>query len=247
MRKPRPHSNLWVSSSTLRRAQYSKLVRNSEDSLYEGAFVDIDRRRAAAAGLRLVTCALQLPIFAFFALSLVPAGANPSILVALSKELREVLLVISAALGLCIGVAGYYHDALTDLLAAHLDARKENDSATEILRISFGIGAFPFPRATEGHFELGSGYHFFVGIFKALAVTIVVMLALTALFVRFKVLEDIYFTPTFSMPASLWVIGFVVISDILGTMLFILDVGPIRTRCSGQDKSVRSSAGEKAH
>lgn len=73
------------------------------------------------------------------------------------------------------------------------------------------------------------------------------MLALTALFVRFKVLEDIYFTPTFSTPISLWVIGFVVISDILGTMLFILDVGPIRTRRSGQDTSVQSSAGEKAH
>jgi hypothetical protein len=247
MWKPRPHSNLWVSSSTLRRAQYSELVRNSEDSPYKGALVDIDKRRAAVAGLRLVMCALQLPIFAFFALSLVPAGANPSILVALSKELREILLVISAALGLCIGVAGYYHAALTDMLSAHLDARKENDSAREILRISFGIDAFPFPRATEGHFELESGYHFFVKIFNAIAVTTVVMLALTALFVRFKVLEDIYFTPTFSTPTSLWVIGFVVISDILGTMLFILDVGPIRTRRSGQDTSVQSSAGEKVH
>lgn len=248
MRKPRPQSKLWVSSSTFRRFQYSGLIQGSAGILPDEIFDNANKRRAAAAGLRLVICALQVPIFAFFALSLIPADANPSAAVTLSKELREILLVISAVLGLCIGFAGYYHDALTDLLSANLDARTErNACAAEIARLSFGIYALPLPATVEGHFELGTSYHFFIKAFNALAATTVVMLMLTALLVRFKVLEDIYFAPTFSTTASLWVIAFVLITDILGTMLFILTVGPVKATLCKEDVAFQSSACEKEH
>jgi hypothetical protein len=231
MRMDRPCTKLWVKASALRQARYSEIIRKNDGVLPDRYFEDVEKRRSAAAGLRLITCVIQVPIFVFFVLSLIPVESSSFVFGALSKDLREILIVVSAALGLCISVIGYYHDALTEILAAHVEYRSNgNKSVEEMLRLSYGIDIFPLPPRTQGHLELGWGYLLFVRIFTAFTAVTVIVLALSALFIRLKVLEDIYFTPTFSTAASLWVIGFVVITDTLGAFIFILNTGPIRAR-----------------
>jgi hypothetical protein len=234
MRIPRPHTKLWIRASSLRQARYSEIIRNNNGNLPDRFFEDVEKRRSEASGLRLAACAVQIPIFVFLALSLVSIETKLLDLDALSRHLREILIVVSAALGLCIGVIGYYHDVLTEILAAYVEYRsKERKSVEEILRISYGIDIFPLPPLKQGHLQLGWGYLWFIRIFKTLTVATLIVLGVGALFIRFKVLEDIYFAPTFSTSVSLCVIGFVVISDALGICIFILNTGPILARSEG--------------
>jgi hypothetical protein len=227
MQVPRLYTKLWVSASTLRQAKYLEIIRKNDGVLGDKYFEDVDKRRSSAAGLRLMACAFQIPIFAFFALSLIPIEADFSVLgisPTSNKNLREILIVVSAVLGLGIIFIGYYHDALTEILAAHAERRsKGNKDVQEMLKISYGINIFPLPPRTQGYLELGWGRLLFVGIFAVLTAMTLVIFTLGALYIRLKVLEDIYFRPSFSTIVSVWVIGFVLICDVLGLLIFLLN------------------------
>ena len=237
MRVPRPYTILWVKASTLRQERYSETIQKNDGVFGDRYFEDVDKRRSSAAFLRLIVVAVQIAIFAFFALSLITSEANPSGLAfspASSKNLREILIVVSAILGLGIAFIGHYHDVLTEILAAHVERLSKGDKdVQEMLRIAYGVDLYPLPPKSQGRLELGWGYRLFVRVFAVLTAVTFVISALVALFIRFKVLEDIYFTPSFSTTVSVWVIVFVVITDVLGLFMFILNTGPIRTRNYG--------------
>jgi hypothetical protein len=234
MRVPRPYTKLWVRANTLRQARYLEIIRKNDGVLGDKYFEDVDKRRSSAAGLRLIACAVQIPIFAFFVLSLIPIDANSSVLgvsPTSSKHLREILLVVSAVLALGTSFIGYHHDVLTEILAAHVEGRSKGDKdVQEMLKISYGIALFPLPPRTQGYLQLGRGFHLFVNIFAVLTAITLAILALGALYIRFKVLEDIYFAPSFSTTVSVWVIGFVVMCDVVGSLIFVLTTGPIIAR-----------------
>lgn len=233
MRVPRPYSKLWVRGSTLRGARYSEIIDANHGIFDEGYFKDVDKQRASAASLRLILVAIQIPIFAVFALALIPVGSDSHALgiVRASRDLREILIVVSAVLGVAINFIGYHHDVLAEIMAVRLARRSKDDKdVQELLNISYGMALFPFPPTTQGDLELGGGYRFLVRALSVFTWLTLVILALGAIFIRVKVLEDIYFVPTFSGDASGWVIGFAVITDLLGGFILILNAGPLRAR-----------------
>lgn len=209
--------------------KYTKILQRAQVEFGHEYFMQICERRSAAAILRLIALIFQIVIFALFAFTLIPQGVVPR--GTSTKDFREILLVMSATLGLAIPVIGHYHDVLTDILAARLQQRSNGDQdVRQMLKIAHGLELFPMPTAVEGAFEFGQGYRAVVRAFLTLIAATVAMMMLGALFVRFKVLEDIYLVPTYSDSVSAWVIGFVVVTDILGAFIFILSVGPLRAR-----------------
>ncbi len=233
MRVPRLYTKLWVRASTLRQARYLETIRKNDGVLGDKYFEEVDKRRSSAASLRLIASIVQIPIFALLVLSLIPVDASSSVLwtsPASNKNLREILIVVSAVLALVTSFIGYHHDVLAEILAAHVERQSKDDKdVQEMLKISYGIALFPLP-TTQGHLELGRGFRLFVHIFAALSAITLVILALGTIFIRLKVLEDIYFAPSFSTEVSVWVIGFVFLCDVVGLLIFLLTTGPIVAR-----------------
>jgi hypothetical protein len=233
MRVPRLYTKSWVRANTLRQARYLEIIQKNDGVLEGKYFEDIDKRRSATASLRLIATLVQIPIFAFLVLSLLPVDASAPVLwtsPTSTKNLREILIVVSAFLALVTSFIGYHHDVLAEILAAHVERQSKDDKdVEEMLKISYGLALFPLP-GNQGHLELGRGFHLFVRIFNVLSAITLVILALGTIFIRVKVLEDIYFAPSFSTEVSVWVIGFVVMCDIVGTLIFFLTTGPIRAR-----------------
>lgn len=232
MRASPESSKLWVRAHTLRRAKYAQILQVKPDEFSPEYFMRVDSRRSAAARLRLIAFVFQIFLFALFAFSLHPHQKASVILQGTSiNDFREILLIISAVLGLAIPAIGHYHDVLVDILTASLERRSEGDEdIVQLLRISYGIDLFPVPPEVGGNLSLGPGYRFFITLFVSLAAVAVAIVMLGALFVRFKVLEDIYFSPGYSEVVSACVIGFVILTDLLGSFIFILSVGPLRVR-----------------
>jgi hypothetical protein len=233
MRIPRKRTRLWVRASTLRQTRYLEIVQANEGALREEYFRDIEKRRSAAASQRLIAFAIQIPIFAFLALSLIPGGSNlPADASRLSTHnLREILIVVSAVLGLGMTYVGYYHDVLTDIVAAHVESlSKGTKEVQEILKISYGLDVFPLPPGATEYRQLGWGYRLFAGSFAVFTAMILVVLAVGIIYIRVKVLENIYFQPTFSTVASVGVIGFVVMCDTLGLLILLLNSGRVIAR-----------------
>ena len=190
----------------------------------------VDRRRAATAGLELLLIALEILHFPR-SLALIPIGDGHGAFQAAIRDLREILIVISAVLGLGIGLISHHHDVLTDIASAEVTVRSKGDKdLKELLDISRGLTFFPLPPTSQGDLELGVGYRSLVRACAFFAWVTVAFLALGSILLRFKVLEDIYFVPTFSASISYWVIGFAVITDILGLFMLVLNTGPLRAR-----------------
>lgn len=222
---------LWVKGSTLREARYLQTLQAKHDELGAGYLELVDRRRAATAGLKFLLIALQICIFAAFALALIPIGDGHGAFQAAIRDLREILIVISAVVGLGIVLISHHHDVLTDIVSAEVTVRSKGDKdLKELLDISRGLTFFPLPPTSQGDLELGVGYRSLVRACAFFAWVTVAFLALGSILLRFKVLEDIYFVPTFSADISYWVIGFAVITDILGMFMLVLNTGPLRAR-----------------
>src|SRR5690349_18230366 len=124
---------LWVKGSTLREARYLQTIQAKHDELGEGYFELVDRRRAAAAGARLLLIAVQICIFAAFALALIPNADGHSAFQAAIRDLRETLIVISAVLGLGIGLISHHHDVLTNIVSAEVTVRSKGDKDLKAL------------------------------------------------------------------------------------------------------------------
>ena len=247
MRVPRLYTKLWVRASTLRQARYLEIIQKNDGVLGDRYFEDVDKRRSSAASLRLIATAVQILIFAFLVLSLLPVDANFSVLwiaQTSNKNLREILIVVSAVLALGTSFIGYHHDVLAEILAALVERRSKGDKdVQEMLKISYGIALFPLPPRIQGHLELGWGFRLFVYIFAALTAMTLAILALGTIFIRLKVLEDIYFAPSFSTEVSVWVIGFVIMCDVVGLFIFLLTTGPINVRNFGDGREKEAVSG----
>ena len=116
MRVPRLYTKSWVRANTLRPGgEILEIIQRNDGVLEDKYFEDVDKRRSSAAGLRLIATVVQIPIFAFLVLSLLPVDANSSVLwtsPTSNKNLREILIVVSAVLALVTSFIGYRHDVL---------------------------------------------------------------------------------------------------------------------------------------
>jgi len=233
MRASRTHTKRWIKASTMRQARYAQALQKRADLFDDKFFARVDQRRTSAAGVRLAAIVLQVPMFSLFAVSLLPHNVNSPDLVSVVTihSLREILLVASALVSLGITFVAYHHDVLTELLAARVDYQSNDDKNCQaMLNISYGLEFFPLPPRSQAKIELGSGYHLLIGVLASLTAISLAMLTLGALFIRYKVLEEIYFVPTFSAGVSMFVICFVVVTDVLGLLVLVLNTGPLLAR-----------------
>jgi hypothetical protein len=231
---PGQNTRSWVKASTLRQTRYWEIIQENDRVLGDKFFVDIDKRRSSAANVRLIATAVQIPIFVLLALSLLPVDLNSAAQWAFPtsiKNLREVLIVVSATLALATTFVGYHHDVLTEILAAHVERLSKGDKAVrEMLEISYGTALFPLPQSIRGQFELGGGFKLFVRILTSVSAFTLIVLVLGTIIIRIKVLENIYFVPSFNFDVSVWVIGYVFLCDVVGGLIFFLTIGPIKVK-----------------
>jgi hypothetical protein len=234
MQEPGHHTRSWLKASTLRQARYLGIIQENDSLLGDRFFEDIDRRRSSLASLRLIATAVQIPILAFLVLSLLPVDPGSSthgMFPASIKSLREILIAVSATLALATSFIGYHHDVLTEILAAHVERRSKGDKGVqEMLAISYGTALFPLPQGIQGRFGLGGGFNLFVRILTTFSALTLVILVLGTITIRVKVLEDIYFAPSFTTVVSVWVIGYVFLCDLVGGLIFLLTSGPINVK-----------------
>lgn len=225
------NKKVWIKGSTLRRARYVQVVEAKRSELGPLFLELVDRRRATIAGLRFLLIAIQICFFAAFALVLIPIGADGKGSWAATRDLREILIVISAIVGVAIGFVSYHHDVLTEIVSAEVAVGSNGDEVLkELLDITYGLTIFPLSPPFQGDLELGSGYRTLVRACEFLAWVSAAFVALGSIMIRLKVLESIYFDPTFSVEISCWVIGFAVITDVLGLFFVVLNAGPLRAR-----------------
>lgn len=224
-------SKLWVKGGTLRRARYAEIAKAKRNELGPLYLELADQRRATAGSLRLLLVAVQICFFAAFALTLIPIGANGHSFWTATRDLREILVVISAIVGVAIGFVSHHHEVLTEIVSAEVAARSNGDQVLkEILDITYGLTIFPLSPPVQGDLELGSSHGTLVRVCTILAWLSAAFVAVGSILIRLKVLEGIYFDPTFSVEISCWVIGFAVITDMLGLFFIVLSAGPLRAR-----------------
>lgn len=220
---------VWVKGSTLRKARYVEIAKAKRNELGPLYLELVDRRRATIASLRLLLIAVQICLFAAFVLALIPNGTNGHSFWAATKDLREILVIISAIVGVAIAFVGHHHEILTEILSAEVTVRSDGDQVLkEILDITYGLTIFPLCPPVQGNLELGSSYRTLVRVCVFLVWLSAAFLALGSMLIRLKVLESIYFDPTFSVEISCWVIAFALITDMLSLLFIVLSSGPLR-------------------
>jgi hypothetical protein len=243
-------TRLWVKASKLRRAKFLEVIRKNENILDEKYFEAVTKRRSSVFGALLKAYTIQIPILTFLVLSLIPIQANVSIFglsPTSNKNLREILIVVSAMIGLGIGFVNYYHDALSEILAAYAERRSKGDKdVEELLKVGYGLDIFPLPPPKHGDIQLGWGYLLFLFFFAFVALSLLGVVAAGALYIHFLVLQDIYYKPSFSTTASLWVIGFVLVCDFLTITIAIFSGGMIIARDFSNVMAISKMDEEKA-
>lgn len=201
-------------------------------SPFDDKFFAFVRKQHAALGKLLSKLIIvQIPIFTFLVLGLIPIHVQFSILGVspdANKNLREVLVVISAILGLITAAINLNRNVLDDLTKAHLRRQsKGKKDVAELLEIAYGFNVVGLPNPGFRRLLFGGSYTLFL-----LSILIVILLLVAAIIVaagtiHFLILRDIYQQPSFSTLVSICVIGFVLICDLLVLALGILGSGMV--------------------
>lgn len=234
MRTPRLYTRQWIKANALRRANYIEQIRAHEAILDDKFFEAVLKRRSSVLSAVLKAYAIQVPIFALLVLSLIPIEASFSILgisPTSNKNLREILIALSALLGVAVGFLNSYHDALSEIIAAFIEKRSKGNKRLEgVLKAGYGLDAMPLPPTSMGHLELGWGYAVFLVLFGFLVICVLAILALGSVAIHLIVLHEIYARPSFSTGVSIAIICFVVTCDCLALIIMVANSGPVLVR-----------------
>jgi len=234
VRTPRLYTRQWIKANALRRANYIEQIRAHETVLDDKFFDAVLKRRSSVLSAVLKAYAIQVPIFALLVLSLIPIEASFSILgisPTSNKNLREILIALSALIGVGIAFLNSYHDALSEIIAAFTEKRSKGNKPLEsVLKAGYGLDAMPLPPQSMGDLQLGWGYAAFLVLFGFLVVSLLAILALGSVAIHLIVLHEIYAKPSFSTGVSIAVICFVVTCDCLTLIITLANSGPILVR-----------------
>ncbi len=229
MRKPLMHTRTWWRFSTMRVERFKEALRQSSDVLDKDFIEAVQKRRATTWSLTLKLWALQLPIFMFLVLALIPVHASVSIFGVSpegSKNLREVFVVASALLGVGSTCLNHYQDLLREIISGYVDRRsKGNKEVAEYLGMGSGTIFWLMPNAKYDDAQLGWGFLGLVGMIGAIGALVLVTTLVGAGYIHFLVLKDIYSDPSFSSAASTLVIAFVLACDCFSILLSFLSGG----------------------
>jgi hypothetical protein len=249
MQTARLYTRLWVKASTLRRAKFLETIRQNESVLNDKFFEQIAKQRSSATGMRLKLFTIQIPILAFLVLSLIPIEASFSVLgisPGSNKNLREILVIVSAIIGIGSCFINYYVDVLTEILGAYAERRsKGKKDVEEMFKVSYALDIFPLPPRNHGHIQLGWGFAAFLVIIVLLLLVLSACLILGGFYIH-VMMRDIYYKPSFSTTVSVWVIAFVVACDALSMLVIIANSGVLITRNYTNMMAVSKMSHEKA-
>jgi hypothetical protein len=234
MRTPKLYTRSWWRFSTLRRDRFKEVLQKSSDTFDSGYIEAIQKRRSGAWSVAFKVAAIQIPIFVFLVLSLIPVQASVTIFgvsPGASKNLREVLVVASALLGTASAALNHYIDLLGEIVSAYVDRRSKGDKEiAEYLGMGLGTNHWILPNAKYGNAHLGWGFLGFIATLGLLGIIVLLATLLGAGYVHYLVLQDIYLNPSFSNAVSVWIIGFVLTCDSFSILLAFLGGGifPLR-------------------
>lgn len=159
----------------------------------------------------------QLPIFIFLVLILTGTEISLNVLgITVGKNLREVMVVISAALGL--GTAWLNNEKTTTqsiLKAQNIHAAHDNKEVLEYLNAGKGLSPMIISSPTNAYVSPSGFQVVAMGVFIVASLTMFVALIALMLSVHIGILIDIYRHPNFSSGITAVVISFVILSDTL--------------------------------
>lgn len=201
----------------------SLLQGGSNDKIFSEKFFDtIEKRRSDLAKSQQTLVLLQAPVFAYLILVLVGVDINLSILgITAGKNLREVLVVASAGLGLWGTWLSNEKEAISSMLKARNDRLAKGDKEKmEFLDAGYGVSplvwVFPVGHRSPTWFHLVS---FFVWV---IALIVLAIFALGfGIVVHVMTLVEVYNHPNFPAFPTKVVIGFVAMADLI-TVSWIL-------------------------
>lgn len=223
------HTRTWWRFSTMRRERFKDVLRKNVDTFDKDYIEAIQKRRAAALSIGWKLIAVQLPILTFLVLSLIPIQASVSIFgvsPGASKNLREVLVVISALLGVCSSALNHHVENLNEVVAAYIERRSKGDKeVADYLGMALGTNYWLLPGVKYESASVGWGFLALIGAIALIAVTVVFATLFAAGYVHYRILRDIYADPSFSLHASILVVGFVLLCDCFSVLLSFLSSG----------------------
>src|SRR4051794_1577990 len=211
MREPRLYDRTWRRAGPLRRQRFFDILSEQrEGGPFDSAFIDLlHKRRSSTIRFWFKLISLQFPILALLVLALIPIHASVSVLgitPAASRNLREILVVISAIFGVIASGVSIYYAVLNEMIEAYvIKLSKGNSETKEFLGIAHGVDFLIFPKSLDKNVHIGWGFGvFLLAVFAALAVLVLSIVA-GFLYLHLYVLSDIYNDPSFSRKISVYV------------------------------------------
>ena len=204
--------------------------KEGSDSIFDKNFIAVvQKRRDSLAKLSLQLVTFQIPIFAFLIFALIPLETHISFLgisPTTNRNLREILIIASACLGVVAAFINLNQAVLSDMIASYARQRSKGDKdVNEFLNLGYGITYFALPNITHGKFAFGWGYLAFLTLLGAIIIALLLLLVAAAIYIHFLILRDIFYHPSYSQTVSLCTIIIVSGCDFISLSVFLLQAG----------------------
>jgi hypothetical protein len=236
VRTLRAYTRAWRSIGNLRQEVfYDLLSKEDTGTLFDDKFIEgVLKRRDHLANMALKLTSFQIPIFALLLFALIPIEAQVSVLgitPTAGRNLREVLVVASAILGIIATLLTLNRSSLAEIVKAYTQKKsKGQDDVRQFLNIGYGIDLFILPKTTNNNQAIGWGFGTFLILWIAAIVFLFCVATTAAIYVHFLILKNIYVDPSYSRSVSLGVIAFVLGCDFVSICNVILNSGMIPLR-----------------
>jgi len=229
LRKLKLTTSRWRLPGSLRTERLVQLLarKDLKDILNSDFIKALESRKTLLESRRFKLLAWQAPIMIFLTFSLFHISANISIFgvsTEAANSLREMLLVLSSVLGLAFSALNTEVAYIDEMLGAvAIKYAGKDKELYEFLKVRYGIFNNVMPVASfNSELYIGmyqwtiAGVHILSGI-MVIAATVGILLS-----VQILNLIEVYVRPTFSTSASVCVIGFVLLVDIVGFTAWLL-------------------------
>ena len=219
LRNPLWSTIRWRSPRSLRAARFRELLgKTKHKELLSEKFIDaLEKRRDLLESRKLKALAFQAPLFLLLVFAMLEVNVHVSILgltVESARNLREVVIVISALFALALVEFDLQLRHLEDMLKGVVDKQAGDDEdLKQFLRVRYGLGSATFFSTYDKDLNLGWAQWISAGLLLVGWVSIFAVAFAIAGFVQLFTLYQIYLKPNFSTDVSIGVIAFVCVTE----------------------------------
>jgi hypothetical protein len=236
LRKIKKSYAVFAAPTQIQKEQFRSLLqKGNEDTVFDQKFFEmVDRRRGEFGKLQQTLFFLQVPTFVYLVLVLAGIDVNLSLLgITAGKNLREALVLISSALGLWASLISSQKMVLESMLHARNEKlARGNKETIDFLDAGYGLLPFVWSKPADPNWSL-SRLHIVSAVILVVAVILFfVALLAVVLTVHVMTLIEIYRHPNFSFTATIVVISFVTLVDVISLSWTAISSGilPYRSR-----------------